>query len=146
MKQFRFLSYLFVAVLCLGFVSCSDDDDFEDSQIVGTWTVTKEEGYEYVDGEKDPWNESYKDGEWVYVLNEDGTGEEYEDNYGPYGFTWKLKNGNKLTLDFNYIDEPRTVKITKLNGTNLVFEYKGEDEDGYDFYSKVTLKKYQMPK
>jgi len=27
MKQFRFLSYLFVAVLCLGFVSCSDDDD-----------------------------------------------------------------------------------------------------------------------
>lgn len=27
MKQFRFLSYLFVAVLCLGLVSCSDDDD-----------------------------------------------------------------------------------------------------------------------
>ena len=27
MKQFRLLSYLFVAVLCFGFVSCSDDDD-----------------------------------------------------------------------------------------------------------------------
>ena len=143
MKQIKFLSYLFVAVLCLGFTSCSDDDDptFEDSQVIGSWTVTERQGYEKYQGDTDSLDKKYEDGEWMFVFNNNNKGYQNEDGYTST-FDWNLK-GNQLTMKINSTSE--TFKIVHLNETNAVIESKGESEYG-DFYVKILLKKYSSPK
>lgn len=59
MKQFKFVSYLLVAVLCLGFSSCSsDDDDYEinEENLAGTWQLTHTKGWKIEFGEKNEWD------------------------------------------------------------------------------------------
>ena len=147
MKQFRFLSYLFVAVLCLGFVSCSDDDDYEENDIIGSWSIIeiydkwKEDG-----NEEEEDTDTYEEGKWIYTFNNDGTGTEVEyDGNHIYrdNFTWSLKSGNTLTLIFpdgSYSDS-FTFTIRSLNKNGAVIDRSEKDEYG-DFYQKRTLKKY----
>ena len=138
MKQFKLLSFLFVAVLCLGFTSCSDDDDptFEDSQIVGTWTVTKYESEEGID--------PYEDGEWIFTFENNGDGHEFE--YPSYSddFKWSLSNGNQITFKYDMGDE-LTYKILQLNNSNCIIEAR-EKYQGKEYFAKISLKKYNLPK
>ena len=147
MKQFRFLSYLFVAVLCLGFVSCSDDDDFEENDIIGSWSIIEVYEKWNEDGDEDEDTDIYGEGKWIYTFNNDGTGTEveYDGNYTYRdNFTWSLKSGNKLTLTFTEGSDTNsfTFTIRSLNKNGAVIDMSGKDEYYSYFYQKRTLKKY----
>lgn len=143
MKQFRFLSYLFVAVLCLGFISCSDDDPtFDEADIIGVWTVVYTGGYDHdEDGEKVSYGNDYGDGDWIFYFDEDGTG--FQEFHYTLDFDWTFKNGNKISI-LDERNEKAELKILSLSASTAVLEERGSDENG-KYYWKVTLKKYQMP-
>lgn len=66
MKNLKFLSYLFVAVLCLGFTSCSDDDD--DKNVMVYSVDSNSESYDIYGGQISSWGE-YSDNLYDFDLN-----------------------------------------------------------------------------
>lgn len=137
MKTIKFLSLLMLVALSAGFASCSDDEDFEAADLVGTWEATHSDGWS-----KDPEN-PVDDGEWSGPVEEDekdqitfkadGTG------IGDDGdtFKWQL-DGNKLTTI--YSDYRDSGKILKLTGNELVVESYFK-KDTWEVYSKDTYKR-----
>ena len=106
----------------LSLASCGgggSDADLSDSRYVGTWTT---KGIEIGEDSEE------LEGEWLLVLNEDGTGTlsgslegEEED---PSEFTWKLVDGGfKCSGDVKatFKDVGDNIK-TKIIGVELVFE------------------------
>ena len=140
MKKFGFLLSFLMMALCVGFTSCSDDDDEKGGQItasiVGTWQSTWESGYEIEDGEKDEWSEEYT--EEILTFNADGTAtnpslsDGYSDN-----FTWKI-SGNQLILCSG--EDVEVYNSKTLNSTTLVI-YEYYKEKGYEFYVEDTYKR-----
>ena len=64
--ELKFWLSCMVMALCVGFTSCSDDDDEgiagdAKTLIIGTWQSTWTKGYEIYDGEKEEWDEAYTD-------------------------------------------------------------------------------------
>ncbi len=137
MKTLKYLSFLlFAFVLSAGVASCSDDDDVDSAAIVGTWEVTWTEGYEH-DLEDPEYNYEWSDAEEdTYVtFNGDGTGIDADEDL----IYWKLK-GNKLSVRYDGDDYETTYTVLKLTGTEMVLETY-EQEEGYEYYEKTTLKK-----
>lgn len=138
MKQFKILNYLLVAVLCLGFASCSDDDDdYDPAELVGTWQWVRSEGWEINDeGKRVPFDEDYTEDLDFYVFNADNTGYYYWGG-NPANvnddFTWSLK-GNKITISYG---EPYSGYIVELNKNRVVVEYSWEDEYTKDTYIRT---------
>lgn len=137
MKTIKFLSLLMFVALSAGFASCSDDDDFESADLVGTWETTYSEGWS-----KDPEN-PVDDGEWSGPVEED---EKYQITFKADGtgiggdgdtFKWQL-DGNKLTII--YSNDSESGKILKLTGNELVVESHFK-EDTWEVYSKDTYKR-----
>lgn len=154
MKTLRLIGTTFLmVVLCLNFAACSDDDDDIDvSQLEGTWGLVLDEGYEYYEGEKDSWSDSYdpanptEDCEKITISK-------VSDNiysvihYYYYNNQWNQSDTEKFTLDGNNllpVDEEDTeissMKLLVANSSQLVVEIKGRDEEG-DFYNKMTYKR-----
>lgn len=123
MKQVRLLSYLLIAVLCIGFTSCSDDDDKQDASIVGTWESTT----------------SYK---CTVIFNSNGTANisvegEPEDSGS---FTWKIENNEIITNnDLLFDREDAKCVIRKLTETELELEWI-PDEGGSDIMKFKRIK------
>lgn len=124
-------------LLCLmaisaGFVSCSDDDEsFDSNALVGTWEVTRYEGYYYDgDGKRVNYDEP-GEGEFI-TFNADGTGYEDYDS-----FEWSL-SGNRLSV--SYDGEVETGTVTRLTATEMIIESSGRDEDG-DFFDRTYLRR-----
>lgn len=143
MKQFKLLGYLLVAVLCLGFASCSDDDPvFDEVDIVGEWYVSRSEGYYHdEDGNKKEFLDNYSRGEIEYTFYEGGTGNEWDnENKELSEFSWTLKNGNRLVIDFDHVTGLVDLKIVSLTEATAVLEDSGTDEDG-KYFIKRTLKR-----
>ena len=90
MKALKYLSIFFISALCLGFATCSDDDEEGGASIVGDWYLETP----YSDYVFDFELELDKDGEfylWMFVDGEStGASGEYE-----------YKNG-KLYLESDY--------------------------------------------
>lgn len=89
MKTFRFFTTIVIAILCIGLVSCNDDekDEGEDTlqSLIGEWE--REDGSE----------EKVTDG---YIFYKNGTGIEWEDNgykRSEWEIEWSYSN-NKLTI------------------------------------------------
>lgn len=153
MKNFELKFWLscMVMALCVGFTSCSDDDDEgiagdANELIIGKWKVTDEYGWHQEKGEE---KISYNYGknqniDWcdcineIYTFRKDGTGSEDYNSTDSHEFDWNI-NGTKLTLDFGY-SEKDVYTIVKMNAKNAVVasSYKDENEEGY--YELVLTK------
>ncbi len=61
MKTLRLIGMAIVAiVMSVNFAACSDDDeDIDVNQLEGNWGLVLDEGYEYYEGEKESWSDSY---------------------------------------------------------------------------------------
>lgn len=154
MKKFGFLLSFLMMALCVGFTSCSDDDDEKGGQItgsiVGTWQTTWSKGYGYdkIYNESDKWDEAYT--EDIFVFNSNGTGclydeEDYYEDEEDYheDFTWTL-SGRTLTIVYGDEDEDDIEKyyVNTLSGSTLVIIYheKDENEEEYDEISLRRIK------
>lgn len=142
MKNFELKFWLscLVMALCIGFASCSDDDDEgiagdAKTLIVGTWEATWSKGYEIYEGEKETWNEPFDDE--IYTFKEDGTGTYEEVGYTADTFTWSI-SGNKLTITDKYDSEVITIKTLNSTTAVIVTQYKDDEEE---YYEEITLKK-----
>lgn len=131
----KIFCFVFAAMLCCGFVACSDSDESakidSDNLIVGTWTFEKgyEDGYGYWYAEEDGYEE-------IVTYKSNGTGvvrvREYNDEYGwddaeTINFEWELV-GSKLYAVF-YGEESES-KVEKLTERELVLS----NEEGRFYY------------
>lgn len=146
MKKFENLFMIaVVALFSLTMFSCGDDNDDNDESagnvdnLIGTWSIIKDEGYEKYNGESESWDDTYAEGEETVVLSADhkisGTADFEE------GSTWSYK-GNELTFNIPYKDEIeiQVWTVLELTSTRLVVEcYEKEGENEY--YQKTTFKK-----
>lgn len=136
------LAFMMVAMLSVGFVSCSDDDDDGDEISVGNlpgmWVLTRTDKVE--DGEKS--SDTYDDDSHYMIVYEDGTAE-LEPFYlfdglgwagGEYTAKWTV-SGNKLTLKRSEYTFIMTIK--KLTANQFVVVYS----DGYDYTKTYTFTK-----
>ena len=124
---------MIVAMLCVGFTSCSNDDDdvVTGEGIVGTWKITAVENHFY-NGKIE--TDDLTPYEYYRKFNADGTGAEYEYEYG-YG--WEIDefrytyNGN--TLIVNSDGDITNMTVHSLTSSTMVVEYKDTDDDGVDY-------------
>lgn len=140
MKTIKFLSLLMFVALSAGFASCSDDDDFEAADLVGTWESTWSEGWykdtEYPD-DNEEWNEATTGKDVMVVMfNADGKGVDAAGDT----FSWSL-DGDKLTLVYSGKYAYTSVgKVLKLTDKELVVE-TSETEGSESSYEKTTFKR-----
>ena len=149
--------FFFAAALCaaVSFSACSDDDDnINPNQIIGTWQITREVGYEIVPGEGkfdkditypiDDVNDDYGF-YYTYTFNEDGSGTYKSFNYyenNQLQEEWPLKysiSNDVLTIPQEY-EYNGTFKIEQLTKTQLVL-FEEIDDDGYKAAITYTFKK-----
>jgi hypothetical protein len=154
MRTLRLIGFAIIAiVMSVNFAACNDDDeDIDVNQLEGNWGLVLDEGYEYYEGEKDSWSDSYdpanptEDCEKITISK-------VSDNiysvihYYYYNNQWNQSDTEKFTLDGNNllpVDEEDTeissMKLLVANSSQLVVEIKGRDEEG-DFYNKMTYKR-----
>ena len=144
-KLFLIVAAMFAVV---SFSACSDDDDKgKDASIVGTWQITRSEGWViYSDGTRDEISEDYPavDDAYYWTLNfqENKTmiRTSYSDNGAGHSsnYTYTIA-GKTLTTT----DSEGNVKyeIKSLTSKSLVLFEKGEKEDGEKFEYTYTYKK-----
>jgi len=140
--------------------SCKENDDVSMSDIVGTWRLIAEEGYEKKNGEIiDQWSENCSEVGHVWGLGfkKDGMAFDYHDEDMEENdvMKWTLK-GREITLVYRldngsyYEEEPTLMKILHLDSSKLVIEEKIIEERNskgeiirYEMYDKMTLKKIE---
>lgn len=119
MKTFRFFTTIVIAILCMGLVSCNDDEKDEGEEtlqsLVGEWVCENDGGEEKV-----------SDG---YIFYEDGTGIEWEIKPEEgWEIKWSYSN-NKLTITEDEGDKyTYQVKLEKgeIKDTMTLTEKDGE--------------------
>ena len=136
MKQFKFLSLLFVALLSAAtfVVACGDDDDDSngsvDTGLVGAWL--HEKGYE------------------ILILNADGKGywasPRHLDELDDEDFIWSASDGiltiksTVVDVDYSYYEEEIDKYRYMLSGDKLTLTYVGGKDDGaQEVYTRVNL-------
>ena len=77
------LAIMMATTLCVGFASCSDDDDDVNSSIIGTWEET-----------------NYFDGTWQWTFNSNGKG------------SCKVTDNTTYTFSFSFSFDGTTLKIS----------------------------------
>lgn len=122
-----------MAVLCVGFVSCSDDDDEDYSKsIIGTWEMTNTKGWYYAVGnDKEYWDENAEAGEYQITFKSDNTGYSYEDGEFDGNFKWSLNDGKLKIFATNEDGEEKNDEATikELTSNKLVLFFV-EKENG----------------
>lgn len=155
-KLFLIVAAMFAAV---SFSACSDDDDkIDPNQIVGTWQITREVGYEIVPEEGkmekditypiDDVNDDYGF-YFTYTFNENGTGRYksyyYYDNNrldSNWSIEYTISNNQLLMYEEPEEGNPTSVyNIKELTKNKLVLLYKVDDNDGYKAEITTTFKK-----
>lgn len=136
MKKFENV-FMIVVVILLSFTMFSYGDDDETvgnpDDLIGTWSIIKDEGYEKYDGKNHPWDETYVEGKETLVFKADHTFGGVSDPG-----TWSYKE-SKLTLDYDEGDKEAWT-VLELTSTRLVMEYH-EKDGGDEYYNKLTCKK-----
>ncbi len=137
--------------LCLMLVSCSDDDEDDQSLIVGTWTAQSATIDFSIDGqdladflvglglseeEAEVFETALDDGEQEFssgtvTFNADGTYQAEDDSEVTNG-TWSVNSDNTvLTLDLGTADE-QTANILTLSQSELVLQFLEEQMEDLD--------------
>lgn len=125
----------------VGFTSCSDDDEEEDTStgIVGKWQSVKVEGWEEIDGERTEFNKAYTG--MTFTFTADGKLTITDDGEKDTG-TYKLV-GDKLIVSSE--GETGEMKVLTLSGDVLIIESEGSEiiEDGmrYTEHLKIQFKR-----
>ena len=157
-KLFLIVAAMFAVV---SFSACSDDDDKDvnPNQIIGTWQIIREVGYEIVAGEGkmekditypiDDVNDDYGF-YFTYTFNEDGTGRYksyyYYDNNkldSNWSVEYTISNNQLMIYEEPEEGNPTSVyEIKELTKNKLVLLYKKvDDNDGYKAEITTTFKK-----
>ena len=152
MKTLRLIGMAIVAiVMSVNFTACSDDDDDIDiAQLEGTWGLVRDEGYEYYEGEKESWNDSYdpanptEDCEKIVISKVADNTYSFASSYY-YGNQWHTGDTGKFTLDGNKLipvdgDAGEFTELVVANSNELVIETKGTDEDGRMKTESIIIK------
>ena len=122
--------------------SCSDDSDDDldglNKDLIGTWVLIHDEGYEMYEGEKDEYNNSYEVSEksWVREFHEDGSFVGYDEEIKDEG-TWKMQ-GDSLFISIGGLQVDKE-RVLSLNASKLVTESREEDS----WYDKSTFQKIE---
>lgn len=122
----------------LAVVSCSDDEkedpSSQEANLIGTWVLVHDEGYEMYKGKKDEYDNTYTVSEkaWTREFHADGTFSAYDEEIKDEG-TWK-KDGNTLIITTAGDEEKE--KILTLDASRLVVE-----SGTSDWYDKSTYQK-----
>jgi hypothetical protein len=143
LKQISF--YMFTLLACVALASCGDDDDEIDASeddLIGTWVVYEDDGWEIYEGEKDTWSHKYGDSDFYaeFTFKSDGSfiervTEDYESetNYG----TWVLKGSTLILFEDGDLDDSIVLRIKTFTPTVLTVEAG----DGKEDFERVTLHK-----
>lgn len=145
-----FVAFFVMCMASLAMVSCSDDDDKDDSQVdksalVGKWVLTNliEEDESGTDTDSFEVSEEAD----VILLNEDGSCRNYcevlmngkiEYDWDDKG-SWILSDNTTLKLLF-YGEGQQTVKVLKMTDTTLSFECSITDDE-YSYKYTATYQK-----
>lgn len=123
MKTFKLLSLLFATMLCIGFTSCSNDDDDNND-------VTSIEGCWFYDGDDFEMELELYDSEfYLYEYYYGYGGEEYYGSYTYKNGVLKLTNqdGDRFTL---YVISVTKNKLKIENEEGEIYTFiKDEDDD-----------------
>lgn len=142
---------MFAAVnLC----ACSDDDDNSgNSDLVGTWEVVTDKGWEKVNGEiKDSWDQEGNEigDKWRLDFKENGRFYMYDvvgsDVTDSDEVSWAYKNGKIYLYSAINGIESEFWAVKELSSSNLALEsyYKyEEDGDVYEEWAYSTYKKVE---
>lgn len=140
--------WLMLSLLFLGmnFSACGDDDDdYATEDLVGTWKMIHQQGFEIdPESENTDWNGAPEGDDYVFatlIFNSDGS---FKDDEGDEG-KWSL-NGSTLSLKYYYegeLDDEYTLQVLELSFSKSVLEiHIKETEDGdYEYYNKMTFQK-----
>lgn len=142
----KYLLMLCCAVVCAGFVGCSDDEEGDVSvkSLVGRWSA-----YQEWDGEASYMDTEFGEGVDHYIgeFNADGTGGWFEspylselDNENCWDrFTYTLE-GSKLILrqGSDYVEECR---VTKLTSSELVLAWDYRGDSGKNCTDKLYFRR-----
>jgi hypothetical protein len=113
-----------VAMATAMFTSCLDggdgDEKGDESLLIGTWALIRDEGWEIYNGEKDTWDNEYPDGDDEITFMENG--KVYGN--GVVG-SWTYSKGVIIVEDDKGVYETSVVSVLKLTSTQLVVEDKG---------------------
>ena len=158
-KLFLIVAAMFAAI---SFSACSDDDDnkVDPNQIVGTWQITNEVGFDIGGeqaGERSDWNITYPIDDvnddygfyFTYTFNEDGTGRYksyyYYDNNNlnsNWSIEYTISNNQLLIYEEPEEGNPTSVyDIKELTKNKLVLFEKIDDNDGYKAEITTTFKR-----
>lgn len=132
-NSFYLFAMMMVAMVCVGFASCSSDDDDEgDAGLVGTWHYVSYETH-YNNGKVEVNDPNRYGVESYWHFNADGTMDGYEYWEGKFDvahFTYKYE-GKTLTMDeFEY-------EVISLTKTEL--KIKQNNSDGYIIETHVKV-------
>jgi len=137
MKKLFFCAAALLAAI--SFSACSDDDEtnlpITPDAIVGTWQITRDQGWEIYGGEKESWSDKYPDEEgfyWMYTFDKNGAGRYSECQSGKTltvnNVTYSISD-NKITIRFDK-DDSSIYEIKKLTESQLVLFASESDSDG----------------
>ena len=141
---------LFITLIsCCLLCSCSENNDnegFKDtSGLVGTWELTKKEGYEIDGNNRRDWTDKDADYSVTYVFDCGNTGKfkYFDGSNGQSTIKWEYNSGEKL-LKVTDIEtnDVSTYKVNSISATTLVLiEHIIQSEYDYEYYNKETYSK-----
>lgn len=131
----KLLTILVVFITTIGFYSCSENESFNESNIIGEWKCVQEEGWEVIghkpNGEKEHWESKVGDEDWddSYIVFYDNNTGLWEDDK----FNW-LFNDNKFNFTFDDTEyNENNFNVLSLTNKSLIIEVKYKDV----FYNKL---------
>ncbi|MCO5723219.1 hypothetical protein [Robiginitalea marina] len=143
MKFFKLSSYQFVILFTLILTSCSDDsgDDSINEEgvdlIVGEWLFVSEN--DYFCGTNEVATERLAESNRIYVYNEDGTWQEFENGNPDWTGTWESLGDGSYSF---YYNDDRVTQVWELefvdNGNTMRFGIENPCEGETQTYTVWT--------
>lgn len=142
MKKLKLLVVLLLAV-SVGLTGCKkDNDDDDQSLIIGKWTLTNEVSKNYLNDQPiSPDYGEFGNNSDVFEFMSNKTFTAYEDGDIEDTGTYSLENnGKKLILNYSDYDEDEESTVKVLTTSDLVI-YSEYVEGEYKFTSEATYKR-----